>query len=147
MPPNLLNYWKADFIDEVGDGVVNTAIEAYSRVPSPLSSILFFPIHGAATRVAPDATAYPHRGGIHMGIYSLWNDTSQNAPNVAWVRETWKAIQPFARGGVYVNELGEDDGDERVQQAYMGNYKRLAAIKATYDPANLFQLNANIKPA
>ena len=147
MPPNLLNYWKADFIDEVGDGIINTAIEAYSRVPSPISSVLFFPIHGAATRVAPDATAYPHRGGIHMGIYSLWNDTSQNAPNVAWVRETWKATQRFARGGVYVNELGEDDGDERVQQAYVGNYTRLAAIKGKYDPDNLFQLNANIKPA
>jgi len=147
MPPNLLNYWKADFIDEVGDGVIKAVVEAYSRVPSPLSSILFFPIHGAATRVASEATAYPHRGGIAMGIYSLWNDTSQNAPNVAWVRETWKATQPFARGGVYVNELGEDDGDDRVQQAYAGNYKRLVEIKSKYDPGNLFQLNANIKPA
>ena len=146
MPPNLLNYWKADFIPEMSDKAIATAIDAYSRVPSPLSSILFFPIHGAATRVAPDATAYPHRSGIHMGIYSLWNDTSQNAPNVAWVRETWTACQAFARGGVYVNELGEDDGDDRVRQAYVGNYTRLAEIKAKYDPDNLFRMNANIKP-
>ena len=64
-----------------------------------------------------------------------------------WVRETWKTIQPFARGGVYVNELGEDDGDDRVQQAYAENFTRLTAIKAKYDPGNLFRLNANIRPA
>jgi FAD/FMN-containing dehydrogenase len=146
MPPNLLNYWKADFISELSDGVINTAIDAYSRVESPRSTILFFPIHGAASRVAADATAYPHRTGIHMGIYSLWDDASQNAPNIAWVRKTWDAIQPFVPGGVYVNELGEDEGSDRVRQAYGINYKRLAAIKGRYDPKNLFRLNANIEP-
>jgi hypothetical protein len=146
MPPNLRNYWKADFISALSDGVISTAVDAYSRVPSPRSTILFFPIHGAASRVAADVTAYPHRTGIHMGIYSLWDDPAQNEPNVAWVRKTWDATQPFVPGGVYVNELGEDEGEERVHQAYGVNYQRLAAIKAQYDPENLFHLNANIKP-
>jgi FAD/FMN-containing dehydrogenase len=147
MPPNLLNYWKADFIPEVSDGVIETALDSFSRVASPLSSMLFFPIHGAATRVAPEAAAYPHRSGLHMGIYSLWNNPVENRPNIAWVRETWDALQPFAAGGVYVNELCDDEGDDRVQQAYGVNYRRLARIKAQYDPHNLFHLNANIKPA
>ena len=146
MPPNLLNYWKADFIDGMSDDIIRIAVEAHSRIPSPRSSILFFPIHGAASRVAPDATAYPHRHGIHMGIYSLWDDVVENEPNVAWVRETWTAIQPHTAGGVYVNELGDDEGDDRVRLAYGGNYARLAKIKAQYDPDNLFHLNANIKP-
>jgi FAD/FMN-containing dehydrogenase len=146
MPPNLLNYWKADFISDVSDGLIQTAVDAYSRVPSPISSILFFPIHGAASRVPPDATAYPHRKGIHMGIYSLWNDRTQNQSNVAWVRETWAALQPFVPGGVYVNELGDDEGDDRVRQAFAGNYTRLARIKAKYDPQNVFCINANVKP-
>jgi len=146
MPPNLLNYWKADFINSVNDDIIDVAVDAHSRIPSPRSSILFFPIHGAASRVAPDATAYPHRGGLHMGIYSLWDDVGQNEPNVAWVRETWAALQPCAAGGVYVNELGDDEGDDRVRQAYVGNYARLATIKARYDPDNLFHINANIKP-
>jgi FAD/FMN-containing dehydrogenase len=146
MPPNLLNYWKAEFVDEVSDDVIGIAVEAYSRVASPLSSILLFPIRGAASRVAPEATAFPHRGGYHMGIYSLWNDHTQNAPNIGWVRETWTAIQPFAAGGVYVNELGDDEGKDRVMAAYGGNYDRLARIKAQYDPDNVFCLNANILP-
>jgi hypothetical protein len=112
-----------------------------------MSSILFFPIHGAASRVDPQATAYPHRRGIHMGIYSLWTDLAEKNANVAWVRETWQAIQPFVPGGVYVNELGDDEGDDRVRQAYGPNYARLTQIKAKYDPQNLFRLNANIRPA
>jgi FAD/FMN-containing dehydrogenase len=83
---------------------------------------------------------------VHLGIYALWPDRADNDPNIAWVRGTWKAIRPFAPGGVYVNELGADEGAERVQSAYGGNYSRLARIKAKYDPDNLFCLNANIAP-
>jgi FAD/FMN-containing dehydrogenase len=147
MPPNVLNYWKAEFIREVSDDLIGVAVDAYSRVPSPMSSILFFPIHGAASRVRPEATAYPHRTGIHMGIYSLWSDRLQNAPNVAWVRKTWEEVQPYVPGGVYVNELGDDEGEDRVYLAYGGNYHRLARLKAAYDPHNLFHLNANVRPA
>jgi FAD/FMN-containing dehydrogenase len=146
MPPNVLNYWKAEFLRDVTDDLIETAVDAYSRVPSPMSSILFFPIRGAASRVAPDATAFPHRHGFHLGIYSLWRDPTQNDANIAWVRQTWTAVQPFIAGGVYVNELGEDEGEDRVQMAYGLNYARLRQIKAKYDPQNLFSLNANIAP-
>ena len=146
MPPHLLNYWKADFVQEVSDDVIGITVEAYSRVPSPVSSILLFPIRGAASRVAPTATAFPHRGGYHMGIYSLWTDAAHNDANIAWARDTWSALQPFISGGVYVNELGEDDGADRVMSAYGPNYERLVQIKAKYDPGNTFCLNANIAP-
>jgi FAD/FMN-containing dehydrogenase len=146
MPPNLLNYWKAEFLRELSDDVIALAVEAHSRVPSPVSSILFFPIRGAASRVAPTATAFPHRSGYHVGIYSLWNDLTQNQQNITWVRELWSAIQPHVSGGVYANELGDDDGADRVRSAYGPNYARLAEIKRTYDPDNVFCLNANIAP-
>jgi len=147
MPAHVLNYWKADFVPELSDGLIDAAIDIYSRVVSPQSSILLYPIHGAATRVARTATAYPHRSGIHMGIYALWTDPSLNAQNIAWVRAAWEQIQPFVPGGVYVNELGEDEGDDRVSLAYGENFARLTQIKAKYDPENLFALNANIRPA
>ena len=147
MPPNVLNYWKADFVASIGDGVIANAIDAFTNVASPMSSLLFFPIHGVARRVSANATAYPHRAGIHAGVYSLWKDSAQNDANVEWVRKTWNGMQPYVPGGVYANELGEDDGDDRIRQAYAGNYERLSAIKAQYDPENLFRLNANIRPA
>jgi FAD/FMN-containing dehydrogenase len=73
---------------------------------------------------------------------------AQDADNVAWVRGMWEAVQPFSPGSVYVNFLGVgDEGDDRVKAAYGSNYARLAQIKATYDPTNLFRLNHNVKPA
>jgi FAD/FMN-containing dehydrogenase len=147
MPPNVLNYWKAEFLRDLSEDVIDVAVDAFGRVPSPMSSILFFPIRGAASRVAPDATAFPHRRGYHVGVYSLWRDRAENDPNIAWVRQTWKAMQPFVSGGVYVNELGDDDGVDRVQMAYGPNYDRLQQIKAKYDPQNVFSQNANIAPA
>jgi FAD/FMN-containing dehydrogenase len=63
------------------------------------------------------------------------------------VRETWTALKPFIAGGVYVNELGDDDGSDRVMAAYGKNYERLARVKLKYDPENVFCLNANIAPA
>ena len=146
MPPNVLNYWKAEFLRDLSEDVIDVAVDAFGRVPSPMSSILFFPIRGAASRVAPDATAFPHRRGYHVGVYSLWRDRAENDPNIAWVRQTWKAMQPFVSGGVYVNELGDDDGVDRVQMAYGPNYDRLQQIKAKYDPQNVFSQNANIAP-
>ena len=61
-------------------------------------------------------------------------------------RDFWKALHPFAGGGVYANDLSHDDAD-RVRTAYGANYGRLAARKKTYDPDNLFRLNPNITPA
>ena len=147
MPPHLRNYWKAEFIEDLTDGFIDAWVDAYARTASPMSTLLLFPIHGAASRVAPDATAFPHRRGTHVGIYGLWKPGEADEPNVAWVRDTWQRIRPFAAGGLYVNEIGGDDGHDRVEQAYGVNYARLAAIKAKYDPTNLFRLNANIEPA
>jgi FAD/FMN-containing dehydrogenase len=145
MPPNVLNYWKAEFAAEISEPLAERCIEAYSRVPSPMSSILFFPIRGAAARVPVEATAFPFRGGYHVGFYSLWTDPAANPQNKAWARETWTSVRPYMAGGVYVNELGDDESD-RVMSAYGGNYQRLVKVKAKYDPDNVFCLNANIAP-
>src|SRR5204863_2889030 len=128
MPPGMRNYWKAEFIDDVTEDFTNAWVDAYADAVSPMSVLLLFPIHGVAARAARDATAFPHRGGVHVGIYALWKPGEADEPNVTWVRNTWRRIQPFAAGGLYVNEIGADDGGERVQQAYGINYQRLAVI-------------------
>ena len=63
-----------------------------------------------------------------------------------WVRHAWTQFEPLTHGN-YVNLASTDDRDSRVHAAYGDNYPRLAALKKRYDPANLFRLNANIKPA
>jgi hypothetical protein len=80
-----------------------------------------------------------------LGIMGAWEDGDAES-HQSWVRAFWSETQPFSRAGSYVNFMSEDEG-ARVRAAYGPNYQRLAAIKAKYDPANLFRLNQNIKPA
>ena len=76
---------------------------------------------------------------------SPWIDPVDAPPCMAWTRQTFDAMAPFTERSLYVNNLGTE-GEDRVREAYGGNYPRLAAVKARYDPANLFRANQNIRP-
>ena len=93
MPPNLRNYWKADFVSEVSAGIADVAVDAYSRAMSPMSALLFFPIHGRAARIPPDATAFPHRRAS-TSASTRCGTTRQDRQHTEWVRQTWDAVQP-----------------------------------------------------
>ena len=141
IPPHLHNYWKADFLADLSDAAIDTIVEHASRVPSPRSLVLLFPVNGVARRVPVEATAFPHRvAGCQLGIYAIWEQPAEADENIAWTRQFWSAVQPFASGRVYVNELSADEGEDRVRLAFGPNYTRLAHIKAKYDPDNLFRL-------
>ena len=102
--------------------------------------------HGAVTRVAPTATAYPHREpGFNLFLISQWTDPAQTDAGIAWARETFDALSPYMADRSYTNYLPADDYD-RVRQAYGPNYERLVELKRRYDPDNLFRLNHNIDP-
>jgi FAD/FMN-containing dehydrogenase len=108
--------------------------------------VAFQQMHGAAARVDPAATAFPHRDQHYdFLIASNWDDPADSAKNIEWTRTFFEAMQPFLERGVYVNDLGEEDED-RVKAAYGANYERLVALKNKYDPTNLFRITHNIKP-
>ena len=71
----------------------------------------------------------------------------EDEANVAWVRAAWEDLRPFSTGGTYVNFQTEDEGADRIRSAYGENYRRLAEVKARWDPGNLFRQNRNIPPA
>ena len=102
---------------------------------------------GAVDRVPADATAYAHRGRkIMVNVAALYQDPAEGPRHEEWATELAGALQN-GKGGVYVNFLG-DEGEARLREAYPGaTWNRLAAVKAKYDPTNLFRLNHNIKPA
>ena len=102
--------------------------------------------HGAMTRVASDATAFPHRArGFNVLVVGQWTDPADTAANIAWTRETFDALQPWAADACYVNYLSDDDVG-RTHSAYGQNHGRLVELKRRYDPGNLFRLNQNIDP-
>jgi FAD/FMN-containing dehydrogenase len=140
------HYWKSGFLTEVEDGLIDVMLDFVARMPSAASGVGLQQLHGAAGRVDTSATAFPHRGDRYdCLILSQWPDRADSEENLAWTSELFDALDPFLATGVYVNNLG-DEGEQRVKQAYGPNYHRLAALKAKYDPTNLFQHNQNIKP-
>jgi FAD/FMN-containing dehydrogenase len=146
LPPGRRNYWKSSFLPTLDDAAIETLIACGQAAPSPTSFLALEPLHGAASRVPPEATAFPHRAAHYsLLILAVWTDPAASEQHIRWARESWEAMRPFAAGRVYVNYLG-DEGEERVQEAYGPNYQRLVALKNTYDPTNFFRLNQNITP-
>ena len=88
--------------------------------------------------------------GAFFGVLSCGAAAQQpaNAPALKqWAQDYWTAIHPFNLPGAYANFMMDDEGDARVRAAYGGNYERLARLKKKYDPANLFHVNQNVRPA
>jgi FAD/FMN-containing dehydrogenase len=148
VPEGMQNYWKADFITELSDEAIAVHIEHGARTPHVSSSMHLHPINGAAQRVGADETAFGHRDkNFSPVIAGIWDDPGDNDANIKWVKDYYAAIHPHSGSeGGYVNFMSEDD-DQRSAANYGVNYERLAAVKATYDPENLFHVNQNIDPA
>ena len=129
------------------DGAIDTLMQFVPQMPSSASGVGLQQMHGVASRVAPSATAFPHRAEQYdFLILSQWSDATDSDRNVQWTKALFEAMQPHLEESVYVNNLG-DEGPERVRAAYGENYPRLAAVKRTYDPDNLFRANQNIEPS
>ncbi|MEK1851902.1 MAG: FAD-binding oxidoreductase [Phyllobacterium sp.] len=139
-------YWKAQFLSEISDSAIDALLEAYAGAPSVTSLLVFQQVGGAIARVPKSEAPYANRDALYDCFpIAIWDDPADDEANIQWARAMWSAVRPYATGGVYANNLG-DEGDDRVREAYGENYARLVALKAKYDPANLFRLNQNIPP-
>ncbi|HEX7879509.1 MAG TPA: FAD-binding oxidoreductase [Candidatus Eisenbacteria bacterium] len=146
LAPGARNYWKSHNFSTIPDGLIDAVVSAIDTLPSPQCEIFFGAIGGATMRAAVDATAYPNRDALYvMNVHGRWDTAAEDERGVKWARDFFKASAPFATGSVYVNFLTDEETD-RVAAAYGPNYGRLASIKKTYDPTNLFCTNMNIKP-
>jgi FAD/FMN-containing dehydrogenase len=146
LAPRARNYWKSHNFKGLDDGALDTLIEYSGKLPSPESEIFLGLLGGQTNRLAPDATAYPHRDVLFaMNVHTRWTDPKDDKKCITWAREYFAASAPYAAGSVYINFLTQDEG-ERIAEAYGKNFDRLVQVKNKYDPGNLFRQNQNIKP-
>lgn len=147
-PKGFSNYWKAQYLPAIADDLIDTMVDHFAAVPSPMTSVVLeHNGDGAVNRVDAEATAFGYRDHSYiLIIMSMWADPADSDRNITWTRETYNALRPFSRTGVYVNYLGQE-GQDRVKEAYGTNYDRLSVLKRKYDPANFFHLNQNIPPS
>ena len=146
LTPGAFNYWKSHNFKALSDGLLDTLVDYVGTLPTEECEIFIGQVGGASSRISADATAYPHRdANFVMNVHTRWRDRGDERAAIKWAREFFAATAPHATGGVYVNFMPEDE-TERVPGAYGSNYTRLAALKARYDPDNLFRLNQNVQP-
>ncbi|OBF11596.1 hypothetical protein A5775_15100 [Mycobacterium sp. 852002-10029_SCH5224772] len=146
--PGACNYTKGGYAREMTDGCIEALVEAANRMPNEFSAIEFGYQHGAQDRLGEDDTAFTDRHADYLiNVLGRWRPEDDPGPHIDWVRDTFASAAPWQTGGLYSNFMAVDDG-HRVREAYRnGKYERLAAIKATYDPDNVFSNNPNVLPA
>lgn len=150
-PKGVHAYFKSIYFDAFSDDVIEVLAEHSLKRRSPIAGTDIHQLGGRYGRVAEDATAFGNRDARYiLNVWGVWNDAADDKAQIAWVRDFWDAMQPHARGGHYSNFLGAEDGGEARNQARdsypAATWERLVALKADWDPDNLFRLNHNIPP-
>ena len=142
-------YWKSRALAELTGAAVDDILEFAGRRPTPLTDVVVWHHGGAMSAVDDPATAYAGRDATFLATAEVsWSDAAQNDECIAFGREVWDALERHSNGGLYLNFAGFGEEKEALVRAgYGANYERLAALKAKYDPENLFRMNLNIAPA
>jgi FAD/FMN-containing dehydrogenase len=137
---------KTMFVARIDLPVAETIVEHLEASDAVMRVAQLRVLGGAMARVPVDATAFAHRHSrIMVNVATFYEGPEDRDQRASWVDDFSAALRQ-GDDGVYVNFLG-DEGEERIRAAYPGStWDRLAAIKARYDPTNLFHLNQNIPP-
>lgn len=142
-------YWKCHYLADLPDSMIEEALKNAAEAPSDTTLSSLWNFGGATAAVPAEATALGDRSmGWMYSIDSSWDEAAEDEANIAWTRNVWERTRKYSQEGrLYLNFAGHgEDGEALVKDAYGKNYARLAAIKAKYDPGNLFRFNQNIKP-
>jgi FAD binding domain/Berberine and berberine like len=150
-PKGIKGYFKAEFMNELSDDVIEKCVAHGHSRPSPTSQLLLEPMGGAMKNVSDDDSAVGRRD-VPWCYHALamWMEPGQEAEDThrAWARALHEDLEPDTTPGVYLNFTSDADDQDRVRDTFgPEKYARLQALKDQYDPQNLFRLNQNIKPS
>jgi hypothetical protein len=144
LAPGKYYYAKNGFLSGLDDDGIDRILDVFGR--APVYALLFDQSDAGYQRVAADATAFPNRDAMYwLGAIGVWPDRQPMDEGVATMRAAWKDFEPLTKG-FYTNVADADAPATGYHENYGANFKRLVALKAKYDPMNLFRLNANVPP-
>ncbi|MEV4920351.1 FAD-binding oxidoreductase [Streptomyces tirandamycinicus] len=146
-PPGLRNYWSAEYLRALPDPAVDAfCARADSMIVPSNTQHILFPMGGALRRGDSEWPLPWRTAQWVLHPFAIWEDPADDERGRQWVRDARTDMTPWSVGQVYLNFIG-DEGRERVVAGFGAeNYRRLAGVKAAYDPDNVFRLNHNIKP-
>ncbi len=147
-PAGLHHYWKSEFLPALDDDLLHVVVDQLRDNVSAANQIVLFHVAGALNTRPADACAMGNRDAAYACmVQASWSGADPAGPGYHdWVQRAWEAVRPHSTGGNYVNFQTGDEPDDRTVAAYGDTYRRLADLKATYDPGNLFRVNRNVPP-
>lgn len=137
---------RSKFIDQIDERTAQIMVDHTRASTAEMPFAQFRVLGGAMARVPADATAFAHRSSRMMVTFiALYENRDEAAIHNEWAINAVADLDQ-SESTVYVNFVA-DEGKARVHDAYpSATWERLAAIKAKYDPTNLFRRNHNIPP-
>jgi FAD/FMN-containing dehydrogenase len=140
-------YWKSEYLPNIEPALCEKVVEHAARIQSPHSAVILFQLGGALNRFSEDHSPVGNRDARYVfNVGGAWEQAVDDEANMNWARAAWQDLRLFSTGGTYINFLTEDEGPERTEAALGPALKRLAAVKARWDPDNIFRTNRNIQP-
>ncbi len=138
---------KTFFMKSVDRSLAETIVERLEASDAAMRVAQIRVLGGAMARVPADATAFAHRASrIITTVAAFYDGPADRPARQAWVDRLRGAARPGRPWRL--RQLPEPAVEDRVRAAYPGaTWDRLAAIKAEYDPTNLFARNQNVPPA
>jgi FAD/FMN-containing dehydrogenase len=138
---------RSMFLETLDDAAVDTILARVAAPSSPTAMTEIRVLGGAMARVPAEATAFAHRdANVLVALITTFEDAAEQPIHEAWTQAYFEELRPKA-AGVYSNFVA-NEGEGRIREAYpSATYARLAEVKRRWDPANLFRLNQNIRPA
>ncbi len=146
-PPGLRNHWSAQYLTSFPDEAVDAfCARAPDMIVPSASQHVLFP-QGGMLADGPQEFPVPWRNMAYaVHPFGLWEDPDDDVRGERWAHDVCADMRPWSAETVYLNFIG-DEGHARVAGSFGAeNYARLAAVKAEYDPDNVFHLNQNILP-
>ncbi len=144
---SLGTYLKGGFISQAPDKLVTACVDGFVGHPERVTILYFQHCGGATSRQPENATAFAQRDSLaNMLVVTGWpHGKVEPAEHMQAARTYWSTLEPFTRG-FYINDTAREVTSKDINSNYRGNYPRMLKLKQTYDPTNLFRLNANVQP-
>ncbi|SHI28894.1 FAD-binding oxidoreductase [Streptomyces sp. 3214.6] len=147
-PPGMRNYWSAEYLTGVPDGLVDVFCARADTLPVGTGTQHVLWPQGGAIAAGPAEYPVPFRSApwaVHP--FGIWEDPADDEACVRWVRDVRADVRPWSTGDVYLNFIGDEGADRVVAGLGAENTRRLADLKRRYDPDNVFRFNHNVRPA
>jgi FAD/FMN-containing dehydrogenase len=142
------HYWSGEYLDALGAGEAEALARIGAELPGHHCLVEVIPFNAAVTEVAADATAFAHRQeGWLVHLLGQWHEPDEARACTDWVKRSGATLRAMGTGDSYLNLVTDDEDVDRVSAFWNEDrLRRLAAVKARFDPDNTFRFNHNIKP-